>query len=130
MARLLVGNHEGHYIRLCIIILFDILDHFSRISVPPHTRRATCCIWCPFQSDADWCLQRDVLPDSPSVTVLCCAVNVTVTVPVTVTVTVTVTDCCLQCDVLPDSRLQACTVWFKDPTQVYFMDGSGNKYGG
>lgn len=22
---------------------------------------------------------------------------------------------------------QACTVWFKDPTQVYFMDGSGNK---
>ena len=24
---------------------------------------------------------------------------------------------------------QPSTVWFKDPSQVYFMDGSGNKYG-
>ena len=55
-------------------------DPFSRIltlsrafrsSTPTRTRRATCSrfTW-PCPSDADWCLQPDVTPASPSVTVL------------------------------------------------------------
>ena len=39
--------------------LDSILDHFLRISSAP--RRVMCPTWCPCFSDADWCLQSDVM---------------------------------------------------------------------
>ena len=35
-------------------------------SIPPHTRRAVYTASRPCFSNADWCLQSDVMPDSPS----------------------------------------------------------------
>ena len=36
----------------------------SATVVHPHARRITSSTWCPFLSDADWCLQFDVMTDS------------------------------------------------------------------
>ena len=42
-------------------------DHFSRGSQlsSPHARRVIYYTWCPCLSDADWCFQRDGMPNSP-----------------------------------------------------------------